>query len=175
MNKAVFVPMGNSIFVTWPQIDNCFDTWAKAYFGDHVTGAGEREDSECYISLKGLKGTDEDKTLQLFTQYDKEHYEDPYDYFSLEEDKVLLPDCIARGVLSETFKEFNMNGIGNSLATQKGVFFMENELNYFNLFISQSTSQHNKSTLDAQIQEASGKRELQSTAHTQTKNFELGL
>lgn len=157
MIKATSIPMGNSIFVTWPQIDNLFDAWAKSYFGEHVKGSGERDDTDCYVAILGLKDTDENKFSQLFDKYDKDRDYDPYYEFCTGEQKALLPDCITRGVMSEAFKDLSMKSIGKLLAIQDGVFLMENELNYFDFVVGRSNPEisADKTSLDAQIQSAS--------------------
>ncbi len=135
--KAASVPMGNSIFVTWPQIDNLFDAWAKSYFGEHVNGSGERDDTDCFVAVVGLRDTDEEKFSLLFDKYDRDRDYDPYYEFCTGEQAAILPDCISRGVISEAFKEFGMNSVGKFLAISDGVFLMENELNCMDFVVPQ--------------------------------------
>ena len=138
--KAITIPMGNSLFMTWPQIDEMFAQFASTYFGPHARGAGDRDENDCYFEVSRLNSDDFDKFSKLFSRYDKDGDFDPREEFCIGPGTyVTLPVCITRGILSEILpKEFGLKIVGTLQAMHEGVFLMENELDYNQFVIGRS-------------------------------------
>lgn len=132
MSSILLMPMGNSMFLPWSEVDSIFDHWAKSYFGNTVKAEGGRDINDCYIIIEGLKSADFDKFAALYPVYDTEgNYEPEHDFeYALEFRRIvgLLPECFARGILAEALKQAGMNSVETLYATEAGVFIMEKEL-----------------------------------------------
>lgn len=138
--KATAIPMGNSVFITWPQIDAMFANYASAYFGSHARAEGARDENDCYLELTGLKPDDYEKFSLLFSRYDADGEYDPVEEFCIGHGTYIsLPNCITRGVLSEILpSEFGLKCIGCLQAMHEGVFMTENRLDYDQFVIGRS-------------------------------------
>ena len=157
------IPMGNTLFLTWPQLDQLFDRFAKSYFGPHVRGEGERDETDCNISFTGLKVSDYEKFCQLFNRYDKDFDCEPEYEFCTGEQSALCPTCVTLGVLSDILhEEFQFPWVGKLSATYDGVYVMENELDYNRFIKGKSAPREDpradtKPALDAQISDAAAR------------------
>lgn len=155
-------PLGNSIFVTWHELDVAFNNWARAHFGSHVYGGANRDETDVEIALVGLKSSDFKNFAKLFELYDKEQDFDAKAEFCIEQQIATLPDCVSRGVLGELLQETNFGAVGHFTATYNGVFITEKEF-YFNDmltgdgFVSVGYNLPSKMPLDKQIEAAQSK------------------
>lgn len=138
--KATAIPMGNSLFMTWPQIDEIFAKFASTHFGPHARAEGARDENDCYFEVSGLKPDDFEKFSQLFSRYDEDREYDPVEEFCIGPGTYIsFPNSITRGILSEILpKEFGLKGVGNLQAMGEGVFLMENELDYNQFVVGRS-------------------------------------
>lgn len=129
MSAINITPMGNAFFVAWASFDDAVDAWAKAYFGDHVKGYGERDDTDCNIAVRYLRGSDFVKFSKLFQTYDEDHEHDADEEFCTGDTIVSLPDCFTLGILAEIFADTKLPiaspTFGSVLATYDGVYVME--------------------------------------------------
>lgn len=155
-------PLGQSVFVTWHELDTLFHKWARAYFGEHVHGGANRDETDCEIALAGLQDSDFDKFVKLFELYDTDKDFDAEEEFCTDLQGATLPDCIARGVLGETLHNTEFGKVGHLNATYDGVFVMENSLEYADMvsgkdFVSLGCALPKKDSLADRINEASQK------------------
>lgn len=126
MNNILYRPMGKAAFVPWTELDHCFNLWAKSYFGPHVSAEAERDETDCYLSLSGLKPEDYKKFECLFAAYDKDGDCDAAEEFGAEPIiTATLPDCVTRGTMAKLAASLGLQQWGCSMATYSGVFVME--------------------------------------------------
>lgn len=139
--KATAIPMGNTVFATWPQLDMLFAKFAAGYFGPHVKAEGARDENDCYFEVSGLKQDDYEQFAKLFSKYAKAGDYDPEEEFYIGPiSYVTLPTPITCGILSEILpKEFGLNSVGCLQAMTEGVFLMENKLDYNQFVVGRPT------------------------------------
>lgn len=154
MDKLYYRPLGNSVFVPWDQLDFSANLWAKSYFGPHVSGSFEREETDCYLQVSGMKPEDFTKFEQLFKAHDKDgDYEAAYEFVADPVSASTLPGCVTRGVMSHFAVALGLQQWGTNIATYNGVFIME-ENNDYNLLISVPAPDLSASSLDSKIADA---------------------
>lgn len=155
-------PLGQSTFVTWHELDTLFHKWAQAYFGEHVHGGANRDETDCEIALAGLQESDRDKFAKLFELYDTDKDFDPEEEFYTDLQGATLPDCVAAGVVGDILRGTEFGKVGHLEATYDGVFVMENSLEYADIvsgkdFVSLECTLTKKDSLADRINEAAQK------------------
>lgn len=164
MDNVYYRPMGNSVFVPWDQLDHSFNLWAKSYFGPHVSAEAERDETDCYLSVSGMKPEDYKKFAQMFAAYDKDgDYDASSEFVAAPVAASTLPGCVTRGVMSHLAVALGLRQWGSNIATYDGVFIMEED-NDYRMLLSVPSPDLSTASLDSKIGDAQSRQDVPATS-----------
>lgn len=169
--KSLNCLLGRSLFIGWEQLDNVVNRWAKSYFGEHVAGFGEREETDLYIGFSSLKQSDYEKYAMLFDKYDRENDYDAAEEFLAGLQYATMPCELTLKLLHDILPNQDLRMCGTVVATENGVFVMENSLSESVDLIPPPSSYKEQSSLDAKIQEARTQAERLGTSVQKEKDL----
>lgn len=116
---------GLSVYITWDQLDQLADQWAKKAFGAHVHGETERDETDCYIAVNGLRDSDYERFKAYYDKYDKDGAFEVKEEFATGASKSVFPEVVSIGILNEKLSSILGHAVSGMLADYNGVCFME--------------------------------------------------
>lgn len=116
---------GMSVYITWDQLDQLTNQWAKKTFGDHVHGETERDETDCYIAVNGLRNSDYEHFKAYYDKFDKDGIYEVKEEFATGALKSVFPETVTMGILNEELSSILGHAVSGMLAGYDGVCFME--------------------------------------------------